>query len=435
MIGFEKELIEKTLKDQIDQIRSCKISLSKGKKKFFRISKRNSKLILKFIDECLARGLSKNRIMFYICRLRKILRMVKKDFDKMDKEDVKALVRKIELSNYKEWTKQCYRITIKKFFQFIKGYEWDSKQYPPEVSWKKLSLKNNNNKLPEEILTEKEVLRMVDNAENLRDKAFILTLYESGCRISEILGLKLKHVSFDKNGAILIVNGKTGSRRIRLVLSASKLANWIENHPNKEDKESYLWVNLEGGKKHLSYRRVCDILKKIAKKAGIQKQVNPHAFRHARATHLAKHLPEAVMKAYFGWTQSSKMASVYYHLSGADVDSAILSMYGKKEEKGEELMKPKLCPRCKTENSPEAEFCNKCGLPFNAKYIEEMEKEKIELIKEISKLKEEMERIKKAEKKLLSLITPEIVEKLIERKVQEMRNNKDIVGSRENSYS
>jgi site-specific recombinase XerD/ribosomal protein L40E len=422
MIGFEKDLIDETLAKQIEQIKNCRISLDKKGKKYFKISKKNSEIILKFLDECLARGLSKNRMMFYICRFRKLLKMVEKDFDKMNKEDIKNLVRKIESSNYKCYTKECYKIAIKKLFQFIKGFEWDSKQYPEEVRWIKVNSSKNNNKLPEEILTFEEIQEMVKNASNLRDKAFIYVLYESGARISEIMGLKIKHITFDKDGAIIMVNGKTGSRRIRLVLSASKLANWIENHPNKSNKESYVWTNLEKDDgKPLCYRRISDILKEVAKKAGIKKPVNPHAFRHARATHLAKHLPDAVMKSYFGWVQSSKMASIYYHLSGADIDSAILKIYGKSQEEKKKPLLPKICPRCEHENSPESEFCSKCGLPLGTEHIE-LKREK-EMIEEISKLKKELENIKITEKKLLSLITPKMIEELIERKVQELLKN------------
>jgi hypothetical protein len=180
-----------------------------------------------------------------------------------------------------------------------------------------------------------------------------------------------------------------------------------------------LWVNLEKDNgKPLCYRRVSNILKEVAKKAGITKSVNPHAFRHARATHLAKHLPDAVMKSYFGWVQSSKMASVYYHLSGADIDSAILKVYGKSPEEKEKVIVPRACPRCEYENSPESEFCSRCGLPLNEEYIK-IRKEK-EMMREIEKLKEELRNIKMAEKKLLNLITPEIIEKLVERKVQEL---------------
>ena len=43
-----------------------------------------------------------------------------------------------------------------------------------------------------------------------RDKAFIMTLWESGCRVGEILALRIRHVAFDEYGAILRVSGKTG---------------------------------------------------------------------------------------------------------------------------------------------------------------------------------------------------------------------------------
>jgi len=78
MIGFEKDLINETLAKQIEQIKSCRIYLDRKSEKYIEISKKNSEIVLKFLDECLARGLSKNRVMFYVCRLRKLLQMVEK---------------------------------------------------------------------------------------------------------------------------------------------------------------------------------------------------------------------------------------------------------------------------------------------------------------------------------------------------------------------
>jgi integrase/recombinase XerD len=46
---------------------------------------------------------------------------------------------------------------------------------------------------------------MAESAETIRDKAFILVLYESGCRIGEILTLRIRNVQFDDYGAVLIV--------------------------------------------------------------------------------------------------------------------------------------------------------------------------------------------------------------------------------------
>ena len=69
------------------------------------------------------------------------------------------------------------------------------------------------------------------------------------------------------------------------------------------------------------------------------------------------------MKEYFGWTQSSKMASIYVHLSGRDVDDAILKLYGKKsiEKNKQEEIKTKTCVRCNEINSFDAKYCKRCG--------------------------------------------------------------------------
>lgn len=72
--------------------------------------------------------------------------------------------------------------------------------------------------------------------------------------------------------------------------------------------------------------------------------MNPHAFRPASATHLANILTEAQMKEFIGWIQDSDMASVYVHLSGRDVDRAILKLYGMMmddERSNGKLLKPK----------------------------------------------------------------------------------------------
>ena len=69
-------------------------------------------------------------------------------------------------------------------------------------------------------------------------------------------------------------------------------------------------------------------LNKIAKKAGINKKIHPHLFRHSRGTYMANYLTEAQMNAYFGWVQGSGMPSIYVHLSGRDIDDAVLKANG-----------------------------------------------------------------------------------------------------------
>ena len=162
-------------------------------------------------------------------------------------------------------------------------------------------------KTPEQILTKEEIELMASKTNNIRDRALILTLYESGCRIGELLNMKIKDISFDAYGCFFIVNGKTGWRRIRIIEYSKDLLAWLDFHPFKNNPESYVWINLTkpSPENILSVISINNLLKELAKKCNISKPIHPHAFRHARATHLAKYLPEAVMKQLFGWAPDS----------------------------------------------------------------------------------------------------------------------------------
>ncbi|MCK4634960.1 MAG: zinc ribbon domain-containing protein, partial [Candidatus Aenigmarchaeota archaeon] len=69
------------------------------------------------------------------------------------------------------------------------------------------------------------------------------------------------------------------------------------------------------------------------------------------------------------------MPSTYVHLSGRDLDDAILRMNGIKKEKEieEKDFVPKNCQRCKEVNPPTAKFCKRCGLPMNQETIVQFE--------------------------------------------------------------
>ena len=95
---------------------------------------------------------------------------------------------------------------MKKFYKWLRN----SETYPPEVSWIKTIVNNGHRLLPEELLTEDEVKKTTEKAERPRDSALIMTRYEGGFRVGEIFGLQMKHVSFDSNGAQIMVAGKTG---------------------------------------------------------------------------------------------------------------------------------------------------------------------------------------------------------------------------------
>ena len=357
------------------------------------ISERNKDLIRAFARHCFASGLKPPRIEKYVRTLRLIAEryLDGRNFDELTRDEMEGVVAEIEMGDYEAWTKHDYEVTLKVF------YKWLGRE--DLVSWIKPK-KPRKEKLPDELLREDEIKRLVEAAHSARDKALVATLYESGARISEIGNLRIKDVQFDDLGAVVVVRGKTGARRIRLVFAVPYLARWLEEHPRAGDPEAPLWVTNRGGM--MKYRAIYTQLQKIARRARVRKKVNPHNFRHSRATEMAKHITEAQMNQLFGWVQGSRMPSVYVHLSGRDLDEDLLRLYGIEAPRREERAKLEIvqCWRCGAVNSPTAKLCRNCKTPLKAEYADELDKKLREFLIRFFELARE---------------NPEVLEQVVER--------------------
>ncbi len=344
------------------------------------ILKKNKDIIMKFYDYALSIGLSKLRISTYFSVLPQFSEWLGIPFTEASKENIRALVRKIEQGNYTEYTKNQYKAVLKRFYKWLNGDE----EYPEKVRWIKTSCSKIKRKLPEDLITKKELEKMIEVADHIRDKALVSLTYESGFRIGEVLTLRIKNIVFDEYGAkVLVGEGKTGMRRIRIVSSAPYLANWIENHPFRNKPEAPLWISTgtKNKNKPICYESARRIIRKLVKRANIKKRIHPYLFRHTQATELASSFTEAQMDQYFGWIQGSKMPSTYVHLSGRDLDNAILKHNGikeNKEEKKDNLM-PKKCFRCEKMNPSTGKFCLRCGAPLDLETAMRVEEKRNEM--------------------------------------------------------
>ncbi len=93
------------------------------------------------------------------------------------------------------------------------------------------------------MLTEDEILKLIDACDNIRDKAFVSLIAESGARIGKILNIQLKHIAFENNyGAKVVLFGKTGARKVMVISCAPTLAQMLNLHPQKNNPESLLFV-------------------------------------------------------------------------------------------------------------------------------------------------------------------------------------------------
>lgn len=328
------------------------------------ISDENKKWIMKFHDNCVIESLSLSKIERYLYDVLLFTKLLNKNLMKATKEDIKKVVAEVEKKEWSPHTKHSFKVMIRKFYKSVE--EIDEKGvYPERVRWLHSNVKSSQLKTSNELITEAEVKRMIVCSLNCRDKALISTLYESGCRISELGHVKFKDVTFDQYGAIVNVSGKTGPRRVRLVTSAPYLQDYINKHEKNQEENNFIWTKITGEKDLLSYSRLSELIKRAAKRAGIKKRIHAHLFRHSRATFLANKLTEAQLKQYLGWAQSSKMAAVYVHMSGRDTDNAILELNGMKMQEKEEVieeLKPKFCVRCNKPRAATERFCPDCGL-------------------------------------------------------------------------
>jgi site-specific recombinase XerD len=259
-------------------------------------------------------------------------------------------------------------IEFRVFFKWLLGDE-QAKQL-----LKNLHKSRRKRELPvEQILTRDDMQKIISCAERQRDRALLALLWDSGARITEVLDIDIGDLEFDRHGATVIVSGKTGKRKLRLISSVPDLRSWIEQHPQGETPTAPLFVTsrafTSGMPQRLAGRTINNLLTRLRKQAGIHKPTNPHAIRHARLTDLAREgLSEMDLRIVAGWSRSSSMVEVYIHLSGSDVEKKILRSEGiiiDEDGNPDKSMQPVKCPRCKVMNAPGTKFCASCFMQLH----------------------------------------------------------------------
>jgi len=333
----------------------------------------DQRLIRSFHDDCFSDGLGVPRVEKYVRHLITLSSWLSVTFERASVADVKTLLRRIQGSHYADWTKHDLRLVLKRFYRWLRENGYTQQ----DLDWIKLGSAVAKSRLPEDMPTPEDVKAMVAATKSARNKAFIMLIYETGARIGEIARLRVRNIVPHPHGLEihLPIEGKSGARRVLVVGSTPYLKAWLNQHPHAQRPEASLWPWHPSGKA-LKYGTFSAILKRAAQAAGIAKKVNPHNFRHARATYLAKHLTEAQMNQFFGWVQGSDMPSTYVHLSGRDVDEALLRSYGieAKQKPETDKLAPRKCNQCQSQNPATHAFCGVCGLPLDETAAQEVVK-------------------------------------------------------------
>ncbi len=240
----------------------------------------------------LEKSLSGNSILAYEADIRKFV-----NFLEINKIDI--LPTQTELTHLKhfiQWINELglnarsqARIVsgLKAFFKFL--LLEDAIETDPSGL---LELPRIGRKLPEVLSIEEidNIIAAIDlsQKEGQRNKAIIETLYSCGLRVSELINLKLTNLYF--NDEFIRVVGK--GKKERLIPIGKKAKKEIQlyfqdrNLLGKIDKSSENIVFLNRRGKQLTRVMIFTIIKRLAEKAQIQKNISPHTFRHSFATHL-----------------------------------------------------------------------------------------------------------------------------------------------------
>ena len=132
-------------------------------------------------------------------------------------------------------------------------YRWadklHKKEMPKRMYWFEYEKKKpkDTEQVKQDLITPEEYKLILDNSGRDRFgmwQACWETFYLSGARLGEVASMQIKHVKFkDGKASIYVPESKTKSREIPFCNYPYLLERWINNHPNKEDSESPLWIS------------------------------------------------------------------------------------------------------------------------------------------------------------------------------------------------
>jgi integrase/recombinase XerD len=309
---------------------------------------------------------------------KEVYRIAVKNFMKASGSDFKAVYNKIQVVHAalnlmsqhlaaSTWNKQI--VVYKRLARWLSDPEDDV--CPP--LWRKIKQKKIDweAKLKYKWLTEAEFDRLLRVVDSQRDKALLATCVSGGLRAGELLSLRLRDIDAKGNELRVTVTGKTGTRCFVMNQFAPILKHWLNFHPLKNNPNAALWMRHNDGVAskydNLSTAHVNRLLKKYAKRAGIDKPVALHWLRHSKVTWTAKDstvkVTDKAANLAFGWSVNSNMYRHYTHLHGSDTDNLFRALDGVKAEKkaDEHIFQRRACFNCNELNESGALFCFKCG--------------------------------------------------------------------------
>ncbi|MBV8325871.1 site-specific tyrosine recombinase XerD [Chryseobacterium sp.] len=279
------------------------------------------------------RNFSDNTLDAYVRDIKKLKDYAEEDLanvgpDSIDYENLQEYIFNLSKQKFSERSQARWISSIKAFFKFLLEDEFRDDNPAALLEGPKLGLY-----LPDtlslhdinKIITAIEV----DTDLGKRNQSIIEVLYGCGLRVSELIDLKISNINFKEQ--YIKVNGK--GNKTRFVPLADYTAELLESYikdvrsKGKINKkyEDTLFLNSRGTS--MSRVIVFLIIKELTDKAGVNKKISPHTFRHSFATHLLQNGADLRYIQEMLGHSSITTTEIYTHLKTEELRDVILSYH------------------------------------------------------------------------------------------------------------
>lgn len=160
------------------------------------------------------------------------------------------------------------------------------------------------------VISKEEILRLIENTNNIKHRCIIELLYGSGLRRSELLNLKIGDI--DSKRMLVRVQGGKGNKDRYTLLSQTALED-LRIYFRAWKPQKYLFEGRQAGR--YTAESVLQIVKSAAVKAGVSQNVTPHVLRHSFATHLLESGVDLRQIQVLLGHGSSKTTEIYTHVA------------------------------------------------------------------------------------------------------------------------
>lgn len=165
-------------------------------------------------------------------------------------------------------------------------------------------------KLLPEVLSEEEIINILNATENLKHKAILMTIYSAGLRISELINLKIKDID---SGRMQIRVEQAKGKKDRYTLLGEKTLEVLRKYVAEYKPKIWLFEGVKGDK--YSTSSIQANLKIAVDKVGIKKRITVHTLRHSFATHLLEAGTDIrYIQSLLGHS-SGKTTEIYTHIT------------------------------------------------------------------------------------------------------------------------